>query len=269
MVRGRVAATATVVVLLFAACGKHTPANNPDDARPVTTEADTLPVITSANVKTGAKTLVAQHTAKVEIRLDIYGYSATSTVGVDLKKKRATGDFEDGSGTPFPFVVDGPSLYVHPHGGWARLDFTGALAATRIAGPTGADPFAYLSALTQAGAIKEVGSKAVNGYPTTQFRADLDPRIALRAAGAPDGIVNEIVAAGVQIVANVYIDNLGRVIRISETLISGAFAVDIQVDFSKFGKPVAVTVPAAAEVVSTTSAATEPELRLRLDALFP
>jgi hypothetical protein len=171
-------------------------------------------------------------------------------------------------------VRDGSAMYlaggglerVLPGGKrWLRVDLARAasLAGLDASGLTNpqSDPRTTLAQLREAGNVVEVGPATVDGVPTTRYSVLLDLRSGIDRLDAAsrermDAYVDLLERAGGRYVpADAWIDGDGYLRRMHMTIsnyLGSGGSFELTTDFSDFGVPVAIAVPAAADAADLT-----------------
>jgi hypothetical protein len=147
-----------------------------------------------------------------------------------------------------------------PHGKtWVKLDVRKAASAAGfdLDALGGLDPKRGLNQLLGAGNAEKIGTETIRGEETTHYRAVVD---LADASGLPPAERKALEQAlkGIdgRLPVDVWIDGSGRVVREAVSFDYGAALgnarMAMTMDFSDFGAPVAVTVPAASDVADIT-----------------
>jgi hypothetical protein len=219
--------------------------------------------VTIDAVPIAATTLREQQTAHVTYRFEFDGRVSTIESDVDLDLDREVSSVLDTStGQVVEVTADGSTSYVRRGGGgWARIDARGALAEQPVS-ILGTDPIPHLEALADARGVKEEEGVVVHGTASTRFSATIDGRRALEAAGYPP----DLAALGDQVLARaeVYLDNLGRVVRLTSIVGTVAGTFRLTIDFTDFGDPLELAVPPPEAVTRTLTASSPFELQQRI-----
>jgi hypothetical protein len=164
-------------------------------------------------------------------------------------------------------IMDGLVLYMRSDalaaalpGGkkWLKIDLVAAGRQTgidmsqlqQLSG--GGDPTQFLSYLAKAGNVRKVGSEDINGTPTTHYHATIDFAKLAGSAGSAAASVRQVQKLTGQktMPTDIWIDGSQRVRR--QTVAINVkqpvpISVDLTIDFKRFGVPVDVHAPAAAD----------------------
>jgi hypothetical protein len=161
-------------------------------------------------------------------------------------------------------LFDGEAFYIHfpeslagrlPGGkAWMKLDLaalgkSAGVDLQQMMQANQGNPADMLEALKGVGTSHKLGSENIGGAPTTHYRADIDlDKVADRVGG---GNVKELFkSAGVSSVpVDVWIDRAGRVRREAFKFAAAGTAIDMTIEFTRFGVPVDVTPPPADQVM--------------------
>jgi hypothetical protein len=164
-------------------------------------------------------------------------------------------------------IVDGLVLYMRsdalaralPAGKkWLKIDLAAAgrqsgldIGALQQLGGSG-DPTQFLSYLAKAGDVRKVGSEDVSGTPTTHYHATIDfDKLAGSAGAATDSVRQLQKLTGLKsLPTDIWIDGNQRVRRQTVAISTQRpvpIRFDLTIDFERFGVPVDVHAPAAAE----------------------
>jgi hypothetical protein len=169
-------------------------------------------------------------------------------------------------------IIDGLVLYMRtdalaqalPSGKkWLKIDLVEAgrqsgldIGALQQLGGSG-DPTQFLTYLAKAGDVRKVGSEDVSGTPTTHYHATIDfDKLAGSAGAATDSVRQLQKLTGLKsLPTDIWIDGSQRVRR-QTVAISTQRPVpvdfDLTIDYERFGVPVDVHAPAAAETADYT-----------------
>jgi len=164
-------------------------------------------------------------------------------------------------------IMDGLVLYMRSSafagalpGGkqWLKIDLVAAGRKTgidmsqlqQLSG--GGDPTQFLSYLAKAGDVRKVGSEDINGTPTTHYHATIDFEKLAGSAGSAAASVRQVQKLTGQktMPTDIWIDGSRRVRRQSVAIAVKQpvpIRVDLTIDFKRFGVPVDVHAPAAAD----------------------
>jgi hypothetical protein len=170
-------------------------------------------------------------------------------------------------------VIDGLVLYIRsetlaqalPSGKkWLKLDLKEAgrktgvdIAQLQQLGGGSSDPTQFLTYLAKAGDVRKVGTEDVNGTSTTHYHATIDfAKLAKSAGSAADSVRQLQTLTGQKsLPTDIWIDGSRRVRR-QTVAISTQRPVpvdfDLTIDYERFGVPVDVHAPAAAETADYT-----------------
>jgi len=119
------------------------------------------------------------------------------------------------------------------------------------------NPTDVLEALRAVGSSRKVGDENIGGAPTTHYAATID--LAKAASTIPDKQQQESVkqlfaSSGLQsIPVDVWVDRSGRVRRESVKFSAGGNALDMTMDFTRFGVPVDTTPPPDDQVMDMSA----------------
>jgi archaellin len=172
-------------------------------------------------------------------------------------------------------IVDGLVLYMHSDaltkglpGGkrWLKIDLKAAAGKqgvdiTQLQSLSGGgDPTQFLTYLAEAGDVREVGSEDVNGTPTTHYHATIDfEKLAGSAGKAADSVRQlEQVSGLKKLPTDIWIDAAQRVRRQTVAIdVKQPLPIkfSLQIDYKRFGVPVDVQAPPAAETVDYSAVA--------------
>ena len=116
----------------------------------------------------------------------------------------------------------------------------------------GGDPTQFLSYLAKAGDVQKVGSEDINGTPTTHYHATIDFDKLAGSAGSAAASVRQVQKLTGQktMPTDIWIDSSQRVRRQTVAITVKQpvpISVDLTIDYKRFGIPVDVHAPAAAE----------------------
>jgi hypothetical protein len=164
-------------------------------------------------------------------------------------------------------IMDGLVLYMRSDalagalpGGktWLKIDLVAAGRKTgidmsqlqQLSG--GGDPTQFLSYLAKAGDVHKVGSEDINGTPTTHYRATIDFDKLAGSAGSAAASVRQVQKLTGQktMPTDIWIDGSQRVRRQTVAITVKQpvpITVDLTIDYKRFGIPVDVHAPAAAD----------------------
>ena len=197
----------------------------------------------------------------------------------DLKAQRGrftmTTSVPGQDGVKIEEIVDGLVLYMHSDaltkglpGGkrWLKIDLKAAAGKqgvdiTQLQSLSGGgDPTQFLTYLAEAGDVREVGSEDVNGTPTTHYHATIDfEKLAGSAGKAADSVRQlEQVSGLKKLPTDIWIDAAQRVRRQTVAIdVKQPLPIkfSLQIDYKRFGVPVDVQAPPAAETVDYSAVA--------------
>ena len=228
------------------------------------------PVAQAANVTTAAGTAefgIAGHVTAAGQSIPLDGNGA-----IDMKNQRIRMSMS----FPVPgfgamatdALFDGDTFYVHlpdaltqriPLGKpWIKIDL-GALAKSngvdlkQLTQANQGNPADMLQALKAVGSSRKVGSENIRGVATTHYRATIDPKKALNTIPdkqSADALKQMLSTSGLRsIPIDVWIDRAGRVRRESMKFSAAGTAMDMTIEFTRFGVPVDTTPPPADQVL--------------------
>jgi hypothetical protein len=161
-------------------------------------------------------------------------------------------------------LFDGHAFYIHfpeslagrlPGGkAWMKMDIdalgkSAGVDLGQMMQANQGNPADMLKALKGVGTSHKVGTENIGGTPTTHYRADIDLNKAADRIGA--GKVKDLFSnAGVSSVpVDVWIDRSGRVRREAFKFAAAGTAMDMTIEFTRFGVPVDVTPPPSNQVM--------------------
>ena len=172
-------------------------------------------------------------------------------------------------------IMDGLVLYMRSDalagalpGGkqWLKVDLVAAGRKTgidmsqlqQLSG--GGDPTQFLTYLAKAGDVHKVGSEDINGTPTTHYHATIDfEKLAGSAGKAADSVRQLEQVSGVKkLPTDIWIDAAQRVRRQTVAIdVKQPLPIkfSLQIDYKRFGVPVDVQAPPAAETVDYSAVA--------------
>jgi hypothetical protein len=164
-------------------------------------------------------------------------------------------------------IVDGAVIYMRSDAltgalprakKWLKVDLQAAgrqsgvdIGALQQLGGSG-DPTQFLKYLAQAGHVEKLGSEEINGTPTTHYHATIEfAKLAGSAGAAADSVRQLQTLTGQKsLPTDIWIDADHRVRRQSIAISTQRpvpLNFDLTVDYERFGVPVDVHAPAAAE----------------------
>jgi hypothetical protein len=115
------------------------------------------------------------------------------------------------------------------------------------------NPADMLEALKGVGSSRVVGQEQIGGAPTTHYSANIDLSKAadnIADKKSADAVKQMFAASGTNsIPIDVWIDRAGRVRREQVKLSTSEFAMDLTIEFTRFGVPVDTTPPPADQVM--------------------
>jgi hypothetical protein len=258
-----------------AACTSGATVGTPSAARPPA--GSPHDVLVAAATATGSGTVHAELTATVNGSPSFGSDSGQSQVNTTVSM---VGDFDladrdasmsitippiDGSqATAAQLRLIGQTAYVQAPGlasvtggkPWISLDaksFQRALGSDTsnpFSGVVSGDPTKILALLAEAGVpVTEVGPSSVDGVPTTEYQATVD---LAGAAGASAGsalgsqIAHSLGLGSIPV--SVWIDDQGRVRKLTTDFSVLGVHLDVSMNLSRFGEPVTVSPPPADQV---------------------
>lgn len=130
----------------------------------------------------------------------------------------------------------------------------------------GNDPSAVLEQMkTSSAKVETIGKEVIQGLTTTHYQATIDIEKFYRDR---DAVVDETKFAALlksytgQLTVDAWVDGKGLVRRIHETIPIKAAPIDIVMEFSDFGTPVSISVPADADVVDQSALAETAQIKV-------
>lgn len=218
--------------------------------------------------------VIAEKTARVEMRFETSDVSFTMDGQIDFTNKRTSFTMDVPTVGSVDLVSEGASLYIRKAGeGWTLIELTGAAAEQTTQG-LGADPRALLEQLAEASGITVEGTEELRGVQTTRYSGEVDIHKALEAQGMPQEQIDlfdeQIKGVGkVTSTVDVYLDDDGLAHRtVSHTKVGSLMDITMTMDLLDFGEPVDITVPARGDVVRTETASTQYEVNQLTQSIF-
>ncbi len=156
-------------------------------------------------------------------------------------------------------------------GKWIKMDIgsLGAASGVDIAKATqlgGNDPSAVLEQMKASSAkVETIGKEDIQGLTTTHYQATIDIEKIYRDRNA---VVDETKFAALlknysgPLTVEAWIDGAGLVRRIHQTIPLKAAPIDIVMEFSDFGTPVSISLPADADVVDQSALAETAQIKV-------
>jgi hypothetical protein len=198
----------------------------------------------------------------------------TVTAGTQIIAMTGTGDFgnnptrgqvlmrvrANGRDASMQEVLDGTRVYISAPAlmgqlpgakKWMSVDIekAGKALGVDVANYSSQSPSSVLEQLKATGGVAKIGPEAIDGVATTHYRATID-QAKLRK------ILKKAQFTGTYEPVDVWIDDQGLVRRMHLAYTAKGATTDMTASFSKYGEPVNVTVPAAADTFDATSMAT-------------
>ncbi len=200
---------------------------------------------------------------------------ASVTAGTQVIALTGAGDFQNnpargqflmrvranGRDASMQEVVDGTNVYISSPAlmgqlpgakKWMSVDVSkaGKAMGVDVSDYSSQSPQSVLEQLKATGGVSTVGTESLDGVKTTHYRATVDPAKVekLYKKLAKFKPTYEPV--------DVWIDGQGLVRRMHMSYTVQGSTTDMTASFSKYGEPVSVTVPAAADTFDATSMAT-------------
>jgi hypothetical protein len=224
-------------------------------------------VVAASAVKT-----LAARSAKMAMTLQVTGASATpltvSAEGAfDFTGRRGTmlmhlpniGDIQAVFDKGVVYEKLGAALHGATGGGkpWIKIDLTKMLGTNAGLGvPQGGnDPSQGLALLFGAAGVTKVGSASIRGVPTTHYHGTMDltkaaQQLSPQYRNLYESTLKALGSTVKSLPADLWIDDLGRLRRISYAMKLAGATTKTTVDYFSFGTPVSVQIPPADQVTT-------------------
>jgi hypothetical protein len=188
------------------------------------------------------------------------------TGGGDFQNAPARGQFlmrvrANGRDASMQEVVNGEQIYISSPAlmgqlpgakKWMSVNVskTGKAMGIDVSNYSSQSPQSVLEQLKATGGVSTVGTETLDGVKMTHYRATVDP------AKVADAFPKAAQLKPTFEPVDAWIDDQGLVRRMHMTYTVRGTTTELTASFSKYGEPVAVTVPAAADTFDATSMAT-------------
>jgi hypothetical protein len=234
------------LALLAASCGDTVSIDPVAKAADVSTKQSSEHMQLDASVTAGTQVIAMTGTGD---------FGNTPTRGQLLMRVRA-----NGRDATMQEVLDGTHVYISSPAlmgqlpgakKWMSVDVSkaGKALGVDVANYSSQSPQSVLDQLKAAGGVHKVGPETLDGVETTHYRATVDTaKVAKLLKKAQFTATYEPV--------DVWVDGKGLVRRMHLSYSVNGTTTDLTASFSKYGEPVSVTAPAAADTFDATSMAT-------------
>lgn len=194
-------------------------------------------------------------TLHFELETAIAGQRSTGSGDADLSgstvASSVTQKLPGGAGRVQALLVDGFFFLKSPQFGakWVKIDPKAKTGLGALVGQFGAnsDPSRILKAMDAAATVTKQGSEQVGGVATTKYHVLL-PRKALVAALGTDARIASLLPANVEY--DMWVDGKDQVRKQVSALKVAGQSSTTTVTYSKFGEPVSITAPPAAQTTT-------------------
>jgi hypothetical protein len=260
----RLLAAPVAAALLLAGCGSAEPSSSGStkDSSSTASDGDSGSSSTDASALStgdfGSRVYAAfQKAGTLHFELDtaVAGQRSTGSGEADLSgstvASSVTQKLPGGAGQVQALLVDGFFFLTSPQFGpkWVKVDPRAKSGLGALVGQFGAnsDPSRILKAMDSAATVTAKGSEQVDGVDTTKYHVLL-PRKALVAALGTDARIASLLPENVEYDMWVDGDDLVRK-QVSALKVAGQSSTTT-ITYSKFGDPVSITAPPAAQTTT-------------------